>query len=335
MSYPVSLTIDVLMLLMAAVLLMGKEQVKFLSVSAPLSRISLPSMSKRRAVLHTATEFTLLAVLVLAVGIPLHGGTAQSPIYTDIDNSLRAGKPVFLYFYIEGCDDCDLQKPIIDKLEQEYESKIGFVRVDYRAEADVVLRFDIHGTPNILLITDRRSDGEYYVYKRFSGLTDEETLRYFLTVVSNQPFNGAPSPSPTPSPTPTLTLEPTPTLSPTSTPMPIPTPEPTPMPTLELTPSPTLMPTPTPTLMPPPQADFVGSPTVCNGQTTVQFTDQSTGEITSWSWDFGDGHTSTLQNPSNYYTNDGLYTVTLAATGPGGTDVETKNSYIYVQGCST
>ena len=179
MSYPVSLTLDVLMLLMAAVLLMGKEQIKFLSVSVLLSRLSLPSMSKRRAVLHTATEFTLVSVLVLAVGIPLHSGTtAQSPIYASIDNSLRVGKPVFLYFYIEGCGDCELQKPIIDTLEHDYGSRIAFVRVDYRAEADVVLGFDVHSTPNMLLITDKRSDGEYNVFKRFSGLTDEETLRY-------------------------------------------------------------------------------------------------------------------------------------------------------------
>jgi len=177
MSYPVSLTLDVLMLLMAAVLLIGKERVAFLSIGAVLTRISLPLMSKWRSVLHTVVEFTLVAVLVLAVGIPLHGGTAQSPIYAGIDNSLRVGKPAFLYFYIEGCGDCELQKPIIDKLEYDYGSRIAFVRVDYRVEADVVLRFDIHGTPNMLLITDRRSDGEYNVFKRFSGLTDEETLR--------------------------------------------------------------------------------------------------------------------------------------------------------------
>jgi len=178
MSYPVSLTLDILMLLMAAVLLMGKEQVKFLSISAVLARISLPSMNKARSVLHRAGEFTLVAVLVLAVGIPLYGGTSQSPIYADIDNSLRVGKPALVYFYIEGCGDCELQKPIIERLEQEYESKLVFIRVDYRQEADVVLRFDVHGTPNMLLITNRYSDGEYNVYKRFSGLTSEETLRY-------------------------------------------------------------------------------------------------------------------------------------------------------------
>jgi len=178
MSYPASLTLDILMMLIATVLLMGKERVAFLSISAVLARISMPSMNKARSVLHRAGEFTLVAVLVLAVGIPLYGGTSQSPIYADIDNSLRVGKPALVYFYIEGCGDCDLQKPIIERLEQEYKSKLVFIRVDYSQEADVVLGFDVHGTPNMLLITDRRSDGEYDVYKRFSGLTSEETLRY-------------------------------------------------------------------------------------------------------------------------------------------------------------
>ena len=178
MSYPASLTLDILMMLIATVLLMGKERVAFLSISAVLARISMPSMNKARSVLHRAGEFTLVAVLVLAVGIPLYGGTSQSPIYADIDNSLRVGKPALVYFYIEGCGDCDLQKPIIERLEQEYESKLVFIRVDYRQQADVVLRFDVHGTPDMLLITNRHSDGEYNVYKRFSGLTSEETLRY-------------------------------------------------------------------------------------------------------------------------------------------------------------
>jgi len=45
-----------------------------------------------------------------------------------------------------------------------------------------------------------------------------------------------------------------------------------------------------------PVADFTGSPTSGCASLTVNFTDQSTGEINSWSWDFGDGGTSTAQN---------------------------------------
>ena len=81
---------------------------------------------------------------------------------------------------------------------------------------------------------------------------------------------------------------------------------------------------------PAPVADFVGDPTSGDKPLTVQFTDQSTGTVTSWSWDFGDGGTSTEQNPSHTYNDAGTYTVSLTVTGPGGSDDEVKNDYINV-----
>lgn len=51
---------------------------------------------------------------------------------------------------------------------------------------------------------------------------------------------------------------------------------------------------------------------------TVQFTDESTGSPTRWLWDFGDGSTSTLQNPTHTYNKAGIYTVSLIATTSGG-----------------
>jgi PKD repeat protein len=81
---------------------------------------------------------------------------------------------------------------------------------------------------------------------------------------------------------------------------------------------------------PPPVANFSGSPTSGVKPLTVQFADASTGQITSRSWNFGDGQTSTLTNPSHTYVNSGTYTVSLTATGPGGTDTETKTNYIAV-----
>lgn len=50
----------------------------------------------------------------------------------------------------------------------------------------------------------------------------------------------------------------------------------------------------------------------------VQFTDQSTNGPASWDWDFGDGGTSTDQNPLHTYTAAGTYTTTLTATNPCG-----------------
>jgi len=63
----------------------------------------------------------------------------------------------------------------------------------------------------------------------------------------------------------------------------------------------------------------------------VNFTDQSTGDISSWSWDFGDGATSTEQNPPHTYTDAGTYTVSLAVTGLCGSDTEVKANFITVE----
>ena len=49
---------------------------------------------------------------------------------------------------------------------------------------------------------------------------------------------------------------------------------------------------------------------VCASQ-AIQFTDQSTGTITSWLWDFGDGTTSILQNPLHNFADTGKFIVTV------------------------
>lgn len=71
--------------------------------------------------------------------------------------------------------------------------------------------------------------------------------------------------------------------------------------------------------------------TICAGQ-AVQFTDQSTSPtaIVSWVWDFGDGNSSTLQNPSHVYASAGTYTVILTANNGAGSQDEVKTGYILV-----
>ena len=84
-----------------------------------------------------------------------------------------------------------------------------------------------------------------------------------------------------------------------------------------------------PTVYPSPVAQFV-TDTTGSGPwaSTWNFVDQTTG-ATSWVWDFGNGSTSTQQNPINTYTGAGTYTVTLTATDSHGC-VDTVQSIVTV-----
>ncbi|MEO6584092.1 MAG: PKD domain-containing protein, partial [Ferruginibacter sp.] len=79
-----------------------------------------------------------------------------------------------------------------------------------------------------------------------------------------------------------------------------------------------------------PAAQFTATPLSGCAPVVVQFTDQSTGNPTSWNWDFGDGATSVLRNPSRLYINPGQYTIKLTVQGPGGTNTLIKTNFITV-----
>lgn len=87
------------------------------------------------------------------------------------------------------------------------------------------------------------------------------------------------------------------------------------------------------TLPPPPVAMFDGAPTSGVGTLSVSFQDHSNGNPTSWLWDFGDGNSSTLQNPPLHeYTTPGLYTVRLTVRDDYGREsVYEKRDFINVQ----
>ena len=79
---------------------------------------------------------------------------------------------------------------------------------------------------------------------------------------------------------------------------------------------------------PAPVASFTGTPLTGSIPLGVQFTDTSTNTPTSWLWDFGDGNTSTAQNPLYTYTVAGTYSVSLTATNAGGSDTHTATNYV-------
>ena len=77
----------------------------------------------------------------------------------------------------------------------------------------------------------------------------------------------------------------------------------------------------------PPVSDFNADKVLtCDGE--IKFTDLTVNGPTSWSWDFGDGLTSSSQNPTHIYINPGVYTVKLVATNANGTDSTIKTNFI-------
>lgn len=79
-----------------------------------------------------------------------------------------------------------------------------------------------------------------------------------------------------------------------------------------------------------PVANFSATPTTGNAPLNVIFSDLTANTPTSWNWNFGDGGTSSLQNPSHTYNTAGTYTISLTATNTNGSDIEIKNNYINV-----
>jgi len=78
-----------------------------------------------------------------------------------------------------------------------------------------------------------------------------------------------------------------------------------------------------------PEAAFSFNATsLCSG--LIEFDDESVFFPSSWAWDFGDGTTSTSQNPEHQYTADGSYTVTLIATNPFGSDTLSQDVTVEV-----
>ena len=82
-----------------------------------------------------------------------------------------------------------------------------------------------------------------------------------------------------------------------------------------------------------PTADFSANPTTVCANNPILFSNQSSSSttISTFSWDFGDGNSSNIENPSHSYSLPGTYTVTLVVVDVNGSaDAEVKANYITV-----
>jgi PKD repeat protein len=84
-----------------------------------------------------------------------------------------------------------------------------------------------------------------------------------------------------------------------------------------------------------PAANFTAEPLSGKAPLTVRFNDRSENAPTAWSWNFGDGNSSTVQNPVYTYPDTGVYNVSLTVTNAGGSDSMEKSGYITVTDVET
>ena len=76
----------------------------------------------------------------------------------------------------------------------------------------------------------------------------------------------------------------------------------------------------------PPVSNFTLDRSMGHALDPIQFTDTSTGNPYSWYWDFGDGESSTLQNPAHTYSSlsGGVYTVSLKVVNAAGSNTSSS-----------
>lgn len=165
LSHSQAIALDVVMLLMAGQLLLHRDKAESFGLGSLLSQRDLGR--KRRAMF--VFRFIVVA-LVMVVTVPFIGGTQSS-----LDGETNEGLQ-FLFFW-DGCLDCfDYQLKMIDELEQEYDDRIVFKRINYVEDPQAGEEFGVD-SPTMLLITGKTDQGEYVVHQRFEVTVDKETLR--------------------------------------------------------------------------------------------------------------------------------------------------------------
>ncbi len=87
---------------------------------------------------------------------------------------LQSQQPVVVDFYATWCPPCRALSPILDRLAQEFDGQIRFVKINSDEEPELADRYQITSLPTVLLFEDGEARGQ------FSGLPPEAQLRQQL-----------------------------------------------------------------------------------------------------------------------------------------------------------
>ena len=131
------------------------------------------------------TKQVLYALLALMLCLIFSGVVSAEDVSEDlnslsseIDRFLDTNKPVFVFFYADGCYPCQRQKLIMDELEREYADKVAFVRVNGDENTEATNVFSVTDFPAMFLITSKVANS--YNYQYFTGFKEKEQLENSL-----------------------------------------------------------------------------------------------------------------------------------------------------------
>lgn len=180
LSMPVSLVVDILMLISALVLIVNRAKSGLLSISAWLGRYS--SLCGRKKHIWEIGA-GLLIVAVVMVGIAsIPSSNAPSSLDSDINVILGSGKLALLYFYADGCSSCEKVRPVIEELEQKCNKRLTVLRFNYSESPEAVSRFNVVTAPTIIEINGKTENGKYSTLNRLEGSMDVMVLREIIIV---------------------------------------------------------------------------------------------------------------------------------------------------------
>jgi uncharacterized membrane protein YphA (DoxX/SURF4 family)/thiol-disulfide isomerase/thioredoxin len=196
LSYPVSLTIDIFMLVAVFILFFTKEN-KFLSIGQIVDKLHIKS-----TVLNVGSRLAIvgLVMALVAVGVVCIHNLLPQPeqiselvnipavLTADVDAALLQNKPVLMEFYVDGCHLCQAAAPVIYDMEKKFGDRTVFLRIDYRKyyqNPEVAKDLNIRNIPTVLIISNKNSNGQYMILCRFEGSVQRAALQGCLNRAIN------------------------------------------------------------------------------------------------------------------------------------------------------
>jgi len=88
--------------------------------------------------------------------------------------------PVLIDFYSDWCGPCQMMKPVFEKISDEYNEKLKFLKLNTQSEEGLAMKFGIQGIPTLIVLNNEKEIG------RIVGFVSEEMLKQKINEILNK-----------------------------------------------------------------------------------------------------------------------------------------------------